>query len=128
MEHIQGKLLSVDFFLYNFPEPAAPLTRTGHDAVWDLLTELYGQPTRPWEHAEVPPSISKANGCEIPSQFFSGHDSQLMLSICGAVLSAGAKAEDSSGFRDPGTKAPSPSRTPRGALNGHRNSGQSDGD
>ncbi len=102
-----GKLISIDFHLYTFPEPEAPATRAGHDAVWGILTGLYGQPTRPWEHEEVPPSIWKANGREIVTHFFNRRDSALMLSISDAVLSAAA-AEESHDARNPDSTEPSP--------------------
>ncbi len=101
-----GKSMSIDFHLYTFPEPAAPATRTGHDAIWDILTGLYGQPTRPWENEEVPPSIWIVNGREIVTHFFNRRDSALMLSISETELSAVGGAEDPHGFRNPDSAQP----------------------
>ena len=88
----RGRFMSVHFHLYAFPDAQASATRLGHHAVSGKLTALYGQPTRPWEDEEVPPSIWKVNRREIVTHFFTMRDSTLMLSISDEELAAEAEA------------------------------------
>lgn len=92
-DSFRGRFMSVHFHLYSFPDAQAPATRLGHDAVSGKLTDLYGQPTRPWEDEEVPPSIWKVNRREIATHLFTKRDSTLMLSISDEELEAAAEAE-----------------------------------
>lgn len=85
-----GRLMSVHFHVYSFQEAKAPATRLGHDAVWGILTDLYGQPTRLLKNEEVPPSSWKINGREVDMDFFNRRDSSLMLSISDGELTAAA--------------------------------------
>lgn len=104
----RGKFMSVDFHLYVFPEAEAPATRLGHDAVLSNLTDLYGQPIRPWEDEDVPPSIWKANGREIVTHLFTMRDSTLMLSISDEDLAEAAEAEAINSSPTPVKNDPSP--------------------
>ncbi|WP_146238982.1 hypothetical protein [Arthrobacter livingstonensis] len=88
-----GKFMSIHFHVYSFPEAKTSVTRLGHDAVWAILTNLYGQPTRLSNNEEVPPSSWKVNGRTIDTHFFDRRDSSLMLSISDGELSAAADAE-----------------------------------
>ncbi|MGA7206068.1 MAG: hypothetical protein WBX27_15700 [Specibacter sp.] len=88
-----GKFMSIYFHVYSFPEAEPPASRLGHDAVWGILTDLYGQPTRLLNNEEVPPSSWKINGRELDLHFFNRRDSSLMLSISDGEISAAADAE-----------------------------------
>ena len=107
-DSFRGRFMSVHFHLYSFPEAQAPATRAGHDAVSSRLTGLYGQPTRPWEDEEVPPSIWKVNSREIVTHLFTMRDSTLMLSISHEELSTAAEAEAVYKTRKPDKSDPSP--------------------
>lgn len=106
-DSFRGKFLGVHFHLYAFPEAQAPATRLGHDAVSSSLTDLYGQPIRPWEDEDVPPSIWKTKGREIVTHLFTMRDSTLMLSISDEDLAAEAEAEAINSSRTPGKNDPS---------------------
>ena len=88
-----GKFMSIYFHAYSFLEAEASATRLGHDAVWGILTDLYGQPTRLLNNEEVPPSSWKINGRVVDLHFFNRHDSSLTLSISDGEISAAAEAE-----------------------------------
>ena len=88
-----GRFMSINLHAYSFPEAEASATRLGHDAVWGILTDLYGQPARLLNNEEVPPSSWKVNGREIDMHFFNRRDSSLMLSISDSELAAAADAE-----------------------------------
>lgn len=88
-----GRFVSISFHAYSFPEAEAPATKLGHDAVWDILTDLYGQPSRLLNNEEVPPSSWKVNGRKIDMHFFNRRDSSLMLSISDGELSAAVDTE-----------------------------------
>lgn len=103
-----GKFMSIHFHLYTFLEAEAPAARLGHDAVCGLLTDRYGQPARPWQDEEVPPSIWKVNGRVIDTHFFNRRDSALMLSISDDELSVAAEAGATHDFRHSDSIAPSP--------------------
>ena len=103
-----GKFLGVHFHLYAFPEAQASVSLLGHDAVSSSLTDLYGQPIRPWEDEDVPPGIWKSNGREIVTHLFTMRDSTLMLSISDEVLAANAEAEAINRSRAPGKTETSP--------------------
>ena len=107
-DSFRGKFLGVHFHLYAFPETQASASLLGHDLVSNNLTDLYGQPIRPWEDEEVPPSIWKANGREIVTHLFTMRDSILMLSISDEVFAADAEAEAINRSRSPDKNEPSP--------------------
>ncbi|WP_104092527.1 hypothetical protein [Arthrobacter sp. GMC3] len=88
-----GKFMSVNLHAYSFPEAEAPITRLGHDAVWGILTDRYGQPARLLNNEEVPPSNWKVNGRDVDVHFFNRRDSSLMLSVSDGELSGRANAE-----------------------------------
>lgn len=88
-----GKFMGVSFNPYSFIEPDVPEARRGHDEIWDKLRDLYGQPTRPWDNEEVPPSIWKVNGRDIVMHYFSTLHSGMILSITDTALSEAAEAE-----------------------------------
>ncbi|MET3922313.1 hypothetical protein [Arthrobacter sp. UYEF20] len=88
-----GRFMGICFRPYAFMEPGVPAALRGHDEVWNRLTDLYGQPTRPWDNEEVPPSIWKVNGRDIVPHFSDRRDSGMMLSIEDTELSAAAEAE-----------------------------------
>ncbi|WP_160318829.1 hypothetical protein [Arthrobacter sp. ERGS1:01] len=107
-DSFRGRFVGVHFHLYSFPEAQAPEARLGHDAVSDILTDLYGQPIRPWEDEEVPPSIWKVNGREIVTHLFTMHESTLMLSVSDEKLATAADAEVVHKTRNPGKNDPAP--------------------
>lgn len=89
----RGKFMGVFFNPYSFIEPDVPAARRGHDEIWHKLKGLYGQPTRPWDNEEVPPSIWKVNGRDIVMHYFNTLHSGMLLSITDTALSEAAEAE-----------------------------------
>lgn len=89
----KGRPLGVNLHPYSFREPASAISRRGHDEIQRQLTALYGQPFRPWDHEDIPPSIWKANGRDITMHFFHLRDSGVMLSIDDSEVAAAAEAE-----------------------------------
>ncbi|AIY03937.1 hypothetical protein ART_4338 [Arthrobacter sp. PAMC 25486] len=61
-------------------EPASPIARRGHDEIQRQLTALYGEPARPWDDEDIPPSSWKANGRDLMMHF----------STCGTAASCSA--------------------------------------
>ncbi|MGP5690699.1 hypothetical protein [Glutamicibacter ardleyensis] len=85
----------------------APATSLGHDAVSDMLTDLYGPPAKPWEDQEVPTSIWKVNKREIVTHLFTMRNSSLMLSISDQELAAAAENEATHESGNTSSTAPS---------------------
>lgn len=89
----KGRFMGINLHPYSILEPGAAIARRGHDALQTLLTSVFGEPVRPWDDEEVPPSIWKVNGRDIVMHFFHRRDSGVMLSIDDAELAAAAEAE-----------------------------------
>lgn len=89
----KGRFMGVNLHPYSHHEPASPISRRGHDEIQRQLTALYGQPFRPWDDEDIPPSIWKANGREITMNFFRLRDSGVMRSIDNSEFAAAAEAQ-----------------------------------
>lgn len=87
------KFMGLYFHPYTFAEPNVLATRRGYDEIWLKLTDLFGQPTRPWDDEEVPPSIWKVNGRDIGTHYFNTNHSGVLLSVEDSELAAAAETE-----------------------------------